>query len=75
MNNMNELHRQHQEELDERSGVNAKQSRINRPSINDLEYWMDEGGCEAACEEACWIEHDGYCEHGKPSWFIKLGLI
>ena len=48
---------------------------IDRPSFEELEDWMNDSGCEAACPEGCWVEHDGYCSHGKPSWFIVLGLI
>jgi hypothetical protein len=51
------------------------QHSLDEPSFEELEDWMMDSGCEAACEHACWIEHDGYCLHGKPSWFIKLGLI
>jgi hypothetical protein len=43
------------------------------PSLEQLEEWMDEGGCEAT--DGCWVEPDGTCEHGKPSWLIVLGLI
>lgn len=25
--------------------------------------------------DGCEVEPDGYCEHGKPSWLLKLGLI
>lgn len=48
---------------------------LQEPSIEELTEWMNEGGCEAACEEACWVEPDGHCEHGKPSWLLVLGLI
>jgi hypothetical protein len=40
-----------------------------------LQEWFMDCGCEAVCPEGCWVEHDGYCEHGYPSWFIALGLI
>jgi hypothetical protein len=32
---------------------------------------------DSACEatDGCWVEPDGYCEHGCPSWLLKLGLI
>jgi hypothetical protein len=45
------------------------------PSIETLMQWEAEGGCEAACPHACWVEPDGHCEHGNPSWLLKLGLI
>jgi hypothetical protein len=40
-----------------------------------LQEWLFDSGCEAACPEGCWVEHDGYCEHGYASWFLVLGLI
>jgi len=48
---------------------------MNKPTMQDIRNWMDEGGCEAVCDEGCWVEHDGYCPHGNESWFLKLGLI
>ncbi len=43
------------------------------PSIEELEEWDTEGGCEAT--DGCWVEPDGHCEHGHPSWLLKLGMI
>jgi hypothetical protein len=43
------------------------------PSIEQLEEWMAEGGCEAT--DGCWVEPDGQCEHGKKSWLLVLGMI
>ncbi len=40
-----------------------------------LEEWYDEGGCEAACPNGCWVEPDGICAHGEPSWLRLLGII
>jgi hypothetical protein len=34
---------------------------------------MSEGGCEAL--DGCWVEPDGTCEHGEPSWLLRLGYI
>ena len=45
------------------------------PDMETLEDWMNDGGCEAACIHECWVEPDGYCQHGKPSWLIEMGLI
>jgi hypothetical protein len=50
-------------------------SNIEMPDDETLEEWFMDTGCEAKCEHGCWVEHDGYCEHDKPSWFIALGLI
>ena len=43
------------------------------PDLEQIEEWMDEGGCEAT--DGCWVEPDGTCEHGCESWAIVLGLI
>ena len=50
------------------------ESRLPEPSLEQLMEWEREGGCEAACEHGCWVEPDGYCPHGKPSWLLKLGI-
>lgn len=53
--------------------------KINEPGLGDapdldtLMGYMDEGGCEAT--DGCWVEPDGTCPHGKPSWLIALGMI
>lgn len=46
------------------------QSKV--PSVEQLEAWADDGVCEAT--DGCTVESDGYCEHGCPSWLLKLGL-
>jgi hypothetical protein len=33
----------------------------------------EDGGCEAT--DGCFVEPDGTCEHGQPSWLLALGLI
>ena len=43
------------------------------PSLDQLMQWEMEGGCEAT--DGCWVESDGTCPHGKPSWLKVLGLI
>ena len=53
----------------------APKPRLEVPSIETLMAWEAEGGCEAACPEQCWVEPDGTCTHGNPSWLLKLGLI
>lgn len=47
--------------------------RTKEPSIEQLMLWDHEGGCETTC--GCWVESDGYCEHGNPSWLLVLGMI
>jgi len=45
------------------------------PDLETLMRWEAEGGCEAACSHGCWVEPDGHCPHGQPSWLLELGLI
>jgi hypothetical protein len=46
----------------------------DEPTMEDLEAWMMEaGGAEAT--DGCWVEPDGICPHGHPSWLIVLGII
>ena len=53
----------------------AVEPRLEPPDIETLMAWEAEGGCEAACPHHCWIEPDGTCIHGNPSWLLKLRLI
>jgi hypothetical protein len=48
---------------------------LRPPDVETLIAWEAEGGCEAACPHHCWVEADGVCPHGNPSWLLKLGLI
>ena len=50
-----------------------KAKKNKAPSVATLKRWMNDGGCETPC--GCWVEPDGYCEHGKPSWLLLMGLI
>ena len=46
----------------------------SQPDMDQLEEWgILDGGCEAT--DGCWVEPDGTCPHGHPSWMIVLGLI
>ena len=48
--------------------------RVKIPSLKKLERWMNEsGGCEAI--DGCWVEPDGECPHGYPSWLRALNYI
>jgi hypothetical protein len=49
--------------------------KLEPPDLETLIEWESEGGCEAACPYSCWVEVDGVCSHGHPSWLLKLGLI
>lgn len=44
-----------------------------RPDLETLEEWHSDGGCEAT--DGCWVEPDGMCEHGHPSWLLRFGVI
>ena len=47
---------------------------VDEPDQATLEEWFEEdGGCEAT--DGCFVEPDGTCPHGHPSWFLVLGLI
>jgi hypothetical protein len=49
-------------------------NRMRRPSLEELRRQLEEdGGCEAT--DGCWVEPDGTCDHGQPSWLLALGLI
>ena len=49
-------------------------NRMRRPSLEELQRQVEEdGGCEAT--DGCWVEPDGTCDHGQPSWLLALGLI
>ena len=45
----------------------------SEPEYDQLEEWSDDGVAEAT--DGCPIEPDGVCQHGHPSWILKLGLI
>ena len=45
-----------------------------QPDLATLEEWLwEDAGCEAT--DSCWVEADGICPHGHPSWLLRLGLI
>jgi hypothetical protein len=46
---------------------------MTAPATHELQEWDCDGGCYAT--DGCWVEPDGECEHGHPSWLIHWGLI
>ena len=55
-------------------GAREEVNRMRRPSLEELQRQVEEdGGCEAT--DGCFVEPDGTCEHGQPSWLLALGLI
>lgn len=58
--------------------MNAKKEKYpkpttERPTLEEFEEWMEECGCEAT--DGCWVEPDGTCEHGHPSWLLYFNMI
>ena len=47
--------------------------RVYKPSMDRLESWLHDCGCESL--DGCWVEPDGHCEHGRPSWLLAMGMI
>ena len=44
------------------------------PDLETLEEWLwEEAGVEAT--DGCWVEEDGVCPHGHPSWLLQLKII
>jgi hypothetical protein len=49
-------------------------NQMRRPSLEELQRQVEEdGGCEAT--DGCFVEPDGTCDHGQPSWLLALGLV
>ena len=54
----------------------VREGRMSRPSIDDIcAMLMDFSDVTAACEYDCYVEPDGWCEHGRPSWLILAGMV
>lgn len=47
--------------------------KAKHPSIKTLERWSNDCGCKAI--DGCWVEPDGECHHGYPSWMLAFGVI
>jgi hypothetical protein len=43
------------------------------PSLEELQHQLEEDGREAT--DGRFVEPDGPCDHGQPSWLLALGLI
>lgn len=43
------------------------------PTDDDLELMVYDSIVEAT--DGCSVEPDGTCEHGHPSWLLRMGLI
>lgn len=64
-----------QEQARELARLSDVETPLEPPDLETLMEWEAEGGCEAACPHSCWVEPDGRCPHGHPSWLLKLGMI
>jgi hypothetical protein len=49
------------------------QPTTEEPTFEEMAEWAEEGGCEAI--DGCWVETDGHCRHGAPSWLLYLGAV
>ena len=47
--------------------------KAKHPSMKTLERWHSDSGCKSV--DGCWVEPDGECSHGLPSWLLAFGLI
>lgn len=43
------------------------------PTVKTMMRWMSDGVAKAV--DGCRVEPDGTCQHGSPSWLLKLGII
>ena len=59
--------------LDKYKEYDSQAIKVNKPSMATLESWSSECGCKAI--DGCWVEPDGTCEHGYPSWLLALNYI
>jgi len=47
---------------------------MRRPSLEEVQRQVEEdSGCETT--DGYFVEPDGYCEQGQPSWLLAVGLI
>jgi hypothetical protein len=58
---------------DRRDARSYPKPETEQPDVQQLAEWTAEAGCEAT--DGCWVEPDGMCEHGHPSWMLRLGYI
>ena len=51
----------------------CRPTTTRKPNLSTINHWINNDIAQAT--DGCRVEPDGYCEHNKPSWLIKLGLI
>ena len=55
-------------------GSNATSVMTTKPpTLRTMERWLMDGVARAT--DGCRVEPDGTCQHGHPSWLIRLGYI
>lgn len=55
--------------------ADIRAGKVHRPTMAELQDSVFDGPCYAACEYDCYVDPDGCCEHGRPSWLLVLGMI
>lgn len=47
---------------------------VEVPDEEEIIEWVNEDdGCEST--DGCWVEPDGVCHHGYPSWLLYWNMI
>ena len=59
--------------MKEKQQMKPKEPTTEKPTLEELQEWEYEGGCEAT--DGCWVELDGTCPHGHVSWLLYLRMI
>lgn len=59
--------------LDPRDESRWPEPEEEEPDDATLEAWVYDSIVEAT--DGCTVEPDGMCEHGHPSWLLRMGLI
>jgi hypothetical protein len=56
-----------------RDGKPFPEPTTDPPTVEQMEEWMFDGDVEAT--DGCVTDPDGFCEHGHPSWLLRMGVI
>ena len=46
---------------------------VDKPSMEEMEEMVSM--CVGITTDGCAVEPDGVCEHGHPSWLVRLGFL
>lgn len=58
---------------DNKAQGSPKVRHVKAPSVATMTRWVCDGIAKAT--DGCRVEPDGHCQHGHPSWLLKLGII